>query len=321
MWASLKAELLEIGTACLTGTDASEYITQSSSGPGAGGMGSVFFSNGKQRVKLNLSETSPVLLTHQKLGKTTLTLDSKTYEGFLEKPGMHCPNQAFLTVSASCIYSCSYCSVPKLRGKRKSIAEIKSLISQAGTIKAVSLTSGVASSPEEEETYILSVLDALRPFFHPVGVEIYPLIGTAEKLYKAGVSEVKFNLETATDDLFEKHCPGLNRACIFDELKSAAALFGKGHVYTNVIYGLGETDEEIRTLLAELAEIGVIASLRPLSPKSGVSGMNRPTKERMLRLFNIQSEIHTAYNLDTRCAQTMCGFCTGCDLVPGCDDE
>lgn len=321
MWTSLKAELLEIGTACITGEDASEYIAKSSSGPGAGGLGSVFFSNGKQRVKLNLSETSPVTLTHHKSGKTTLTLGSKTYEGFLEKPGMHCPNQAFLTVSASCIYSCSYCSVPKLKGKRKSISEIKTLIKQAGDIKAVSLTSGVASSPEEEETYMLSVLDALQPFCHPVGVEIYPLNKTAEKLYKAGVSEVKFNLETATADLFEKNCRGLNRDIILNELKSAAALFGKGHVFTNVIFGLGETDEDIRTLLEELARIGVIVSLRPLSPKSGVLGMNRPTKERMLRLFKIQSEIHTAYHLNTGCAQTMCGLCTGCDLVPGCDDE
>ena len=59
MWESLKAQLLEVGTAQLTGADASEYESKSTAGPGAGGRGSVFFSYEGHRVRLNVADDSP----------------------------------------------------------------------------------------------------------------------------------------------------------------------------------------------------------------------------------------------------------------------
>ena len=188
MWESLKAQLLEVGTAQLTGADASEYESKSTAGPGAGGRGSV-------------------------LGK-------------LEKPGSHCPGQAYITISGSCIYHCKYCPVPANAAPTKSVDEILSLVQNADDIHAISLTSGVVGSTEEEEERALAVLKALREFNLPIGVSIYPTSGTARRLHEAGATEVKFNLETATPELFAEMCPGMDRDIINTELDEAVKLFG-----------------------------------------------------------------------------------------------
>ena len=210
MWESLKAQLLEVGTAQLTGADASEYESKSTAGPGAGGRGSVFFSYEGHRVRLNVADDSPITLRHIGGGL-----------GKLEKPGSHCPGQAYITISGSCIYHCKYCPVPANAAPTKSVDEIVSLVRNADDIHAISLTSGVVGSTEEEENRALAVLKELNKFDLPIGVSIYPTTGTASRLREAGATEVKFNLETATPELFAEMCPGMDRDIINTELDEA----------------------------------------------------------------------------------------------------
>ena len=218
MWESLKAQLLEVGTAQLTGADASEYESKSTAGPGAGGRGSVFFSYEGHRVRLNVADDSPITLRHIGGGTVMLTYGYIEVLGKLEKPGSHCPGQAYITISGSCIYHCKYCPVPANAAPTKSVDEILSLVQNADDIHAISLTSGVVGSTEEEEERALAVLKALREFNLPIGVSIYPTSGTARRLHEAGATEVKFNLETATPELFAEMCPGMDRDIINTEL-------------------------------------------------------------------------------------------------------
>ncbi|HVP25557.1 MAG TPA: radical SAM protein, partial [Methanomicrobiales archaeon] len=96
-------------------------------------------------------------------------------------------------------------------------------------------------------------------------------------------------------------------------------LFGKGNVYSNVIFGLGETDEELERCIEDLTSSGVIPVLRPLNPSAELASVPRPTAERILRLCGILEKALRRHGLDTRKARTMCTACTGCDLVPGRD--
>ncbi|MFZ0004598.1 MAG: radical SAM protein [Methanoregula sp.] len=320
-WEDLKALLLETGSARLSGEAADEFIAKSTAGPGAGGKGSVFFAMGGHRVKLAINQTSRVEIIHRGDGVADLYLGDRQISGRLLRPGLHCPDQAFITVTERCIFSCRYCSVPRLSGKRKTIEEIMDLVeSVRHRVSAISLTSGVYDSIEEEENYICEVIDHLKFFGLPLGVSIYPTDQTPDKLHALGVAEVKFNLEAATPDLFEAVCPGLDYELLWRILDRSVELFGKGRVFSNVIVGLGETDEEMEACIDRLTSHGVIPVLRPLNPVAGYAGQSRPSAERLKKLFAKHSRALSRNGLDTSSALTMCTVCGGCDLVPGRDE-
>ncbi|WP_321504986.1 radical SAM protein [uncultured Methanoregula sp.] len=320
-WKDLKAELLAIGSARLIGEPAEEYIARSAAGPGAGGAGAVFFAMGNHRVKFGLNPKSSIEIAHRGGGVAQLYFEGNLIPGRLLKPGCHCPDQAFITVTGSCIFRCRYCPVPLQAGKRKSIEEIMGLVeSVRHRISAISLTSGVLSSIEEEEAYVLEVVKHLLFFGLPLGVSIYPTDKTPERLKDLGVLEVKFNLEAATPELFETMCPGLEYEQIWRALDRSVELFGRGRVFSNVLIGLGETDEELDACIRKLTTHGVIPVLRPLNPVAGMTGSPRPSAERLKRVFDMHERALTEAKLDARQALTMCTNCAGCDLVPGRDE-
>lgn len=320
-WRELKAELLSLGTARLEGEPASGRISSSTAGPGAGGRGSIFFSAGGRRVRLAIDPASSTRVIHMGNGRALLRIKGEEIEGELEQVALHCPRQAYLTVSSGCIFSCAYCEVPAHPQKRKPISEILAMVEGvADRIDAISLTSGVMGSVEEEESYVLEVVRRLVPFGIPIGVSIYPTDRTAGRLHALGVREVKFNVETANDDLFGRMCPGLSRDAIWKALDQSVPIFGRGHVFSNLIIGLGETDDEAGACIRELTSLGVIPVIRPLSPAAGCRGFERPSKERILAISRIHADAMKEAGLDPRTALTMCAACTGCDLVPGRDD-
>ncbi len=320
-WEELKARLLEAGSARLSGEPAEDYIAKSTAGPGAGGKGSVFFAMGSHRVKLAINPSSPVEIAHRGGGVADLYFEDRQISGRLLQPGLHCPDQAFITVTEGCIFSCRYCSVPRLAARRKTVEEIMDLVeSVRHRVSAISLTSGVQGSIEEEEAYVCEVIDHLRFFGLPIGVSIYPTDQTPDKLHALGVAEVKFNIETATPELFTGMCPGLDYDRLWRVLDRSVELFGKGRVFSNVIIGLGETDAEMEACINRLTSHWVIPVLRPLNPVAGCTGRLRPSAGRLRKLFAIHRQALARAGLDTAGALTMCTTCAGCDLVPGRDE-
>ncbi len=319
-WKDLKAQLLETGSVCLTGEPAERFIARSAAGPGVGGSGALFFAMGSHRVKLALDPLSNVEVVHRGNGVADLYLDGHLISGRLLEPGFHCPDQAFIAVTGSCIFRCRYCNVPNTPGKRKSIDEIMAMVeSVRHRIHAISITSGVLESIEEEEAYVLEVVRHLVSFGLPIGVSIYPTENTPDRLHEIGVAEVKFNLEAATPELFLKMCPGLDYNRIWQALDRSVELFGKNRVFSNVIIGLGETDAELAACIRRLTSHGVIPVLRPLNPVAELSNVPRPSADRLKKIFAVHGQALEAAGLDARLAETMRTSCTGCDLVPGRD--
>ena len=320
-WKELKARLLAAGSVRISGEPAGQFIARSAAGPGAGGSGALFFAMGGHRVKLAVNPTSTIEIAHRGNGVADLYFEGQLIAGRLLEPGFHCPDQAFITVTGSCIFGCRFCSVPAIAGRRKSIEEITGMVeSVRHRIHAISITSGVRTSIEEEEAYVLEVVRHLARFNLPVGVSIYPTERTPDLLQQLGVAEVKFNLEAATPALFETMCPGLDYDRIWQVLGRSVALFGKNRVFSNVIIGLGETDEELEACIRKLTSLGVIPVLRPLNPIAGLAGMPRPSAERLNRAFAAHSRALKDAGLDATLALTMCTNCAGCDLVPGRDE-
>lgn len=319
-WGELKSRILANGGARLSGCVPPEYISSSSAGPGAGGSGSVFFSRDGRRVRIALNDRSDMVITCKGGEAAVLSVDGEDFEGYLEKVPFHCPRQAFITVSSGCTFGCRYCSVPLQPGRRKSIDEIEEMVrSVKEDIDAISITSGVLCDVREEEEYVLSVVERLGRFGLPIGVSIYPTLMTPERLRSLGVVEVKFNIETATPGIFRRMCPGLDRDLIIEVLRRSVQLFGRNRVFSNVIAGLGETDEELASCIRMLAGMGVIPVIRPLNPVAGTKNLKRPGADRLRKIAAIHKEELEKAGLDAGQAVTMCAACTGCDLVPGRD--
>ncbi len=319
-WRTLKALLLEEGGASVHGAGIEEYTGRSTAGPSALGRGSVFFTNGKQRVRLSIRPDSPIPILHAGNGEAILRKGDLEIRGRLEPVALHCPRQAYITVSERCIFRCRYCQVPLQPGRVKTAEEVRSLVeSVADRIDAISLTSGVADTVAGEERRVLDAVREVRRFDLPIGVSIYPTLETPGRLLNAGVNEVKFNVEAATPVLFARMCPGLDWQEMWAVLERSVDLFGEGRVYSNVIVGLGESDAELEGCIDALVERGVIPVLRPLNPAAELAGCRRPSAARLLSLCAYQETALRKGGLDPRSARTLCTACTGCDLTPGRD--
>ena len=321
--AETKALLISIGSG---NVDPSllpdELKTVATAGPGAGGT-SFFIHAGQHRVRLALNKESSLKIIPWRDGVAVQKEGRIIAYGNLELPLCHCPEQAYITVSERCIFDCKFCPVPLLNGRVKTIDEIIAMVENAslrGNIKAISLTSGVAESPEKEVDYMVKVVRALAQRYDlPLGVSVYPTDTSSEKLSEAGACEIKYNVETMDPAIFERVCPRLSLDYILSALEKAVPVFGKNHVSSNFIIGLGEDDSCVEKGVETLASMGVIPNLRPISAhclRKGEIAVDRPDSYRLMKLTRINKAALQRHGLEVRKARTMCLPCTGCDLVP-----
>jgi 2-methylthioadenine synthetase len=109
-----KAQLISLGTVQLT--QPSREGGASTAGPGAG-ESSIFFQSGSHMVRLSVVESSSLHLEMDGDG-ATITLQGRVIaRGRMVEPLLHCPGQAYITISERCIYDCKFCAVPQADGK------------------------------------------------------------------------------------------------------------------------------------------------------------------------------------------------------------
>lgn len=310
-------------------------ISRSTAGPGAG-FGSVAFSFGGFRVKKSISYDSGEFELHVS-GDGSLSL-THGGEPFLDRVELqpvvrHCPEQAFFNLDPRCMYHCAYCSSPLLDmrdDKHLSAEKIMDMLRESmetQDVRAVSFTSGVVGSVDETVARFVDVISRTRSEYPDVPIGVEPYVSSPEHirmLKDAGADEIKLNLETPRRDIFAKVCPDLDYDGIMRLLSSAVEIFGRGRVVSNIIYGLGETDDDLRDAMEELCSMGVIPGLRALRVNSynrdqlaAAIGEPAPvTKERALGLAAIQKEIMERHGLTSLTSRTMCMECGCCDLVP-----
>lgn len=294
----------------------------SAAGPGAGEM-NVFFRSGGTRVRLGVADTSTLKLAELDGDEVAILEDGvEVARGYLERPLIHCPRQAYITVSERCIYDCKFCAVPKLAGTVKSKERVLGMVAEAvdtGELEAISLTSGVERSPEEEVFRVAEIAKDLRRFEVPIGVSVTPAKRSSEILKAAGADEIKYNVECLDPDLFRKVCPEVSLEKIKTALEKAVDVFGDNRVFSNVIIGLGESETALQEGIVELAEMGVLPVLRAVYPhplRVGEVEMVRPSPERLTDLVRRLKRVLDDHGLRGDVAETGCYRCTGCDLIP-----
>jgi biotin synthase-related radical SAM superfamily protein len=321
--ANTKADLLSIGSAQVDKSLFPDQLkSMATAGPGAGGS-SIFIRAGNRRVRLAINDLSPLHVLPENEHVVVTKGQDVVARGMLEVPLCHCPEQAYITLSEKCVYDCQFCPVPKLNGGIKNSTKVHQMVAEAydtGKLKAISLTSGVAVSPEKEVKRAVGIIKQLvREYDLPIGVSIYPTKNSSEDLYSAGACEVKYNVETMDTELFRRFCPDLSLLSVLEALDNAVNIFSKNRVASNFIIGLGESDETVKKGVECLVGRGIIPILRPISPhplRSNVKNINRPDAARLLRLGDLLRDMLDRQSLDVNKSRTMCLLCTGCDLTP-----
>ena len=309
-------------------------VSRSTAGPGAG-SGSLVFAFGGHRVKKPVSYGEGEFDLHEDGGALSLWKDGRLIaDGVRIVPvGFHAPEQAFFTIDERCMFRCAFCASPHLdasASKGLTPEKVVGMIRGSevrDSIKAIAFTSGVVVSVEHTVGLFADFVRAAREAFPdlPIGVEPYVDDPAQIRMLKdAGADEIKINTEAATRGIFSKVCPDLDYDSIPVMLEEAVRVFGRGRVASNLIYGLGETDDDIRRKVEELASMGVLVNLRPLKCSSvnlgnlAAAGVvpERISPERALALSDMQREAFARHGLDPSDSRTMCFSCGCCDLIP-----
>ncbi len=310
-------------------------VSHSTAGPGAG-MDSAAFSFSGLRVKKSISyDAGEFELVVRDDGGYALTRGG---EPFIDDISImpvvrHSPEQAFFNLDPRCLYHCVYCGSPLLdmrEDKHLSTERIMDMLRESmasGDVRAVSFTSGVVGSVRQTVERMADAVAAVRREYPEMPIGVEPYVSSPEELrmlHDAGADEIKLNLEAARRDIFEKACPDLDYDGIWGLLDAAVEVFGRGKVLSNIIVGLGESDEDLEKVMDRLSAMGVVPSVRALR----ITGLNREQveralgqlpavgPERMMRLADLQKKCMLRNGFSSMTSRTMCSECGCCDLVP-----
>jgi|GEM_PF-3405564 len=291
----------------------------------------------ESRVRLTVTNEKPAFLLKMGRDKYLSIVDLNTNEVVVEKVGyeeaiIHAPEQLFLGMYEYCKIGCKFCpfsvSSKKIHYSLDSIyADIDNAFDKPFTSIGITTSIPPHLSDDDVADEMIFIVKKIR---EKVGLNI-PLgistkIPTREKLVllkEAGVNEVRLNIEVPNIELSKQLMLQKPLVDILESVKMACQVFGHGKVSSNIVVGLGESDDDVLYYIEVLAKLGAIATLYPYDPietsDSYISTLKRPSAERLFSLAVKHKQILDKYNLDTRTLQTMCPACAASHILPGRD--
>ena len=308
--------------------------SRSTAGPGAGRQ-EVVFSFGGARAKKEISRESGEFELVERKDGLSLLRRGETFVDRVEllRTLLHAPFQAFINVDSRCEYRCAFCGSHRLEPHATKnleddrIVEMAVDASRTPGFTGVALTSGIVESPAKTVDRLVELVARIRGELPgtPIGVEPYVTRpDQVDRLYGAGVTEIKINIESFDRDVFGKVCPERDYDVILHGVNHACEVFGRNKVCSNIVFGMGESDETIIHGLKVLGNMGAVGTLRALRVNDlnkadlerSLGRLEPVTAERMLRLAEEHKRILQDYGLTTFSFRTMCHACLACDIVP-----
>lgn len=313
-------------------------ISHSTAGPGAGEDSAVFAFDGL-RLKKNI--------TYGEEGEFEFHVTPEGYsmthngEPFIDRVEIrpiaaHSPEQAFFTIDPRCIYNCAYCTSPTLPKQDykglspEDMVEKTRKIMQTQTVKSIGFTSGIYGSVQDTVDRFEACVRAFKEAFPDLPVGVMPYlddVSQIRQLKDAGAEEISLNIECSTRRLMDRVCPDLDYDLIYTMLEESVKVFGRGKVTSTVIFGIGETEEELFACVDRLCDMGVVPLVRslrrnPLNEEKLQEAVGDPIEispEENVRIAGIVKEKMAARGLTTETFSTMCVACRCCELVPFTD--
>ena len=247
----------------------------------------------------------------------------------IEETLVHAPEQLFLQLYGNCSVKCKFCPLAYVNEEEhfsldSIYCDIES--NRNKNVKSIGITTAIPMylSPEDVGDELCFVIDKIRKKVNreiPIGVSTkIPSMTTLKKLKNAGSDEIRLNLEVWDDELGRKLMPRKNIREILESNEMAVEVFGRGRVSSNLILGIGETDDSVIEGINVLAKMGAIATLYPYDPiENGDTKFARPNAERLVKLAKIHKKILDDNHLDPCGLRTMCCACAASHLYPGRD--
>ncbi len=255
----------------------------------------------------------------------------------LEKALFHCPKQLFFNLYQYCSIGCEFCplSITTCRSK-DNIEKISGFLDRfnLNELDGIGITSGIPTGHSSEEVALemVELTKQIRTKIGsqvPIGVSpLQPSYDTLIKLREAGANELRINLEIANFDLAETLIPKKDLKVTLKSISNAVKIFGRGRVSSNLIMGIGETDEEITFGIEELAQRGAVATVYPYDPIPTITNrlialtnrsVGRPNAKRIQKLAKTHKKILKDYDLYPSGLKTMCPQCAASHVMPGKD--
>jgi biotin synthase-related radical SAM superfamily protein len=308
--------------------------SRSTAGPGAGHT-SVVFSFGGTRAKKTVSREEGEFELSEEGGRLAILRSGRPFIDGVElvPTMMHAPYQAFVNIDSSCMYGCLFCNSPRIPAhatKDLSDDRIVEMVVEASKqegFKSVAFTTGVVGSPAQSVKRMADLVRRVRKLLPsaPIGVEPYATRpDEVEMLLEAGADEIKLNIQSYDQDIFDRVCPDLQYQHIMHAINHACEVFPKNKVCSNIIFGLGETDDNVIEGATVLANMGCVATLRALRRdvqnlphlERALGTLPPVSADRMLMLATEEKKVLDEYGLTTLGFETMCFACLSCDIVP-----
>ena len=232
---------------------------------------------------------------------------------------------------------CKFCATPHLKKEsRKRLRKeewLERLLEAAGRedLKSIGITAGVSGIPGKTIADIEWLVRELRKRLPDMPIGVEPYVETEQEIrrvYAAGATELKLNLQTFDRAVFAKVCPNWDFDRQLQLIEQAARIFGRERVTANLIVGMGESDESVFEGLKFLIGRGIVPTVRLLRwndinrehLEEALGGPVAPVApERLVRLAHVQYDLLQKAGLSVFAYKTMCHACRACDLVPESD--
>ncbi len=282
------------------------------------------------RVRMLVSETANLMLIKSNLNDFFIQ-NSQTHEIIIEHITVerilaHAPEQLFFLLHRDCSNGCLFCPLTYNHYNahyswKKIYQKIDQNVSYG--IQSIGFTTSCATNKSQDEIvneivdYTIKTQELIGKNI-PIGASLkIPSRDQLLRLKEAGISEMRLNIETYNTELANYLMPNKNLNEILYSIEQAVTIFGREKVSSNIIIGLGESDEDILDGVKRLAEMGALSTLYPYDSIGVLNEcFKRPSDDRIYNLAIEHKKILKKYNLNPLNAKTMCCACAASHLYP-----
>jgi radical SAM protein (TIGR04043 family) len=236
------------------------------------------------------------------------------------------------TVVQKCIYwgtpeQCGFCGIELTRGEQtipvktpEQLAEVCTAARDLDGAVDVTLTTGSINRRDRGALYISRCAAAIKEASGlPIQVQFEPPddLDVLVAVRDAGVDAVGIHIETFDPDVLESVAPGKAQCGVegyFRCWERAVEVFGRGHVSTYVILGMGERPELIVDGCRRAIEMGVFPFVVPLRPVPGtlMADAIPPDPDYVASIYRSVSAMLADAGLDHVEAKAGCARCQAC---------
>jgi len=236
------------------------------------------------------------------------------------------------TVVQKCIYwgtheQCAFCGIELTRGEQTVPVKTPAMLAEVctaardldGAVDAT-LTTGSINRRDRGALYISRCAAAIKDAGGmPVQVQFEPPddLAVLEHVRAAGVDAVGIHIETFDPAVLARVAPGKAQCGVegyFRTWARAVEVFGRGHVSTYVILGMGEDRDLTLEGCRRAVELGVYPFVVPLRPVPGtlMADVAPPDPDYVAAVYREVSALLADAGLDHEGAAAGCARCQAC---------